>query len=149
MGDAHVCGGLRRCAWSARFARPRGGMLARALPLARPRPPPSPRSSVLVLRCVAAWFTLTICVAVRKARLGERTVHRAFMLRHVAAGLWVAGQRLYIIGFAAKTPEAQKANFGDAGIVAFVAAAAIAEGAIALLGNARVDIAAQERKKAA
>lgn len=90
---------------------------------------------VMALRVVATWFTLTICLAVRKAQLGEYTGHRAFMIRHVAAGLWVAGQRLYVIGCAARTPEAQKANFGDGGVVAFVAAAAMAEGTIALLSN--------------
>ena len=102
---------------------------------------------VLALRCVATWFMLTICVAVAKARLGEHAAHRAFMLRHVAAGLWVAGQRIYVIGYAAKTPEAQKANFGDGGVVAFMVFAVIAESAIALLRQTRVEVA--ERKKTA
>ena len=62
-------------------------------------PPPQhshssvPRFNLVGVRGVAAWFVATGAMTGWTASRGDRRAHRAWALRHVGAGLWVAAQR--------------------------------------------------------
>ena len=85
---------------------------------------------VPVFRAVASWFFLSICIAVRKAQLRRYQEHQFYILRHVASGMWVSVQRIYVLVVSARTPEGQKAAFGDGAVVGFVITTLAAELAI-------------------
>ena len=50
------------------------------------------------LKVVAAWFVATGVMTFRTARDGDVEAHRAWAVRHAAAGLWVAAQRAVFAG---------------------------------------------------
>jgi hypothetical protein len=47
---------------------------------------------VLTLRGVGAWFLFTILAAGAAAVRGHREAHYRWVMRHIAAGIWVAVQ---------------------------------------------------------
>lgn len=57
------------------------------------------RGENLFLSALTLWFAGTGLQAVRMARARDFDRHQKWMLRHVAAGLWVAAQRMLIIPF--------------------------------------------------
>lgn len=97
---------------------------------------------------VALWFTFTIVYAVVLARRKRISDHRAFIFRHVAAGLWIAPQRMYSLvtkaaGFG-DTPREQKMNFGDGAIIGVCVMAVLGE--IAVFHYRRLQAAAAQKK---
>lgn len=44
--------------------------------------------AVLMMMGSAAWFLVTLALAVRAARARLYAQHQVWMLRHLAAGLW-------------------------------------------------------------
>jgi hypothetical protein len=82
---------------------------------------------VPVFRVVTGWFFLSICIALRKAQQKRYQEHQFYILRHVAAGIWVALQRIYVLVVAARTPEGQKAAFGDGAVVGILITTIAAE----------------------
>lgn len=47
---------------------------------------------------LTGWFVYTAMVAVVKARLKEFKPHQIFIIRHIGSGLWIALQRIVIVG---------------------------------------------------
>lgn len=60
-------------------------------------PPPVPAGPVLEVQIVAAWFLFTLACGIWAARTRKLRSHRRWMLRHAAAGLWVAVQRVLMV----------------------------------------------------
>ena len=83
-----------------------------------------------VFRGVAAWFLITISLAVWHAAHRRFSQHRKWILRHIASGIWVAVQRLYVGISNGKTPAEQKIAFGDGAVVGVVLCCAAAELAV-------------------
>jgi len=84
---------------------------------------------------LGVWFTVTLLYSICKAQQKRFNQHRAFVYRHIAAGIWVAVQRIYV-GFMAtfvmkeNTPEEQKMNFGDGAIAGALLTMCLAEVAV-------------------
>lgn len=63
---------------------------------------------LLFLRCVAILFLSFAGLALRAILRGDFVTHRKWILRHIGMGLWIAGQRIYVVGrsiFAAVASE--------------------------------------------
>jgi hypothetical protein len=74
---------------------------------------------VEVFLSLGVWFTVSLLYSVQCARKKRFQSHRYFIYRHVASGLWVAVQRLYVGLGAVIGPtnsQAQKQNFGDGAV---------------------------------
>jgi len=67
----------------------------------------------------ASWFAWTACMAVFKARAKDFESHKNYIYRHIASGLWVAIQRLILLG-AGPQKDAQQVRdlFGNAAYAA-------------------------------
>jgi hypothetical protein len=76
---------------------------------------------------LAAWFMATAIVALRYAFLHQYNLHKTWIARHVASGLIVAVQRIYVIIRRAHQPAAQRAAFYDGAVVATIFNLVIAE----------------------
>jgi len=108
-----------------------------------------------LLRAVGFWFAATGACALYLATKRRFTAHRSFVVRHIAAGLWVALQRALIpvLGLArgfATAPcgtgvagskaladcvsRRQKALFGDTAVLGIIIAVVVAEVAVWALG---------------
>lgn len=57
--------------------------------------PPDPATPVF-LSSVSIWFLVTIVMATHEARHARFASHRKWILRHIAAGLWIAVQRVIV-----------------------------------------------------
>lgn len=81
----------------------------------------------------ALWFAWTSCMAVFKARVKKFDSHKHYIYRHVASGLWVAIQRIILMG-AGPQKDAQhvRALFGKAAIVAICMSTILGEAAVYL-----------------
>jgi hypothetical protein len=66
---------------------------------------------------VMAWFSFSMMVALYYAPQRKFSKHQEFIYRHVAAGIWVAVQRLYVFVRDSDTLEGQKAAFGDGAFI--------------------------------
>jgi len=93
-----------------------------------------------VFRVVGLWFCITLIIAVVSARMKRFKVHERFVYRHIAAGMWVALQRLYIIVLKPVKAEAQKAAFGDGALLGFAFTVLSAEIAIWARDESRKDL---------
>jgi hypothetical protein len=51
----------------------------------------------LIMLSQTAWFAITAVVALQAARQRRYAEHARWMLRHVAAGIWVAVQRILVL----------------------------------------------------
>jgi Predicted membrane protein (DUF2306) len=49
-----------------------------------------------VVLLMALWFTMTLVEAIRMARARNLHLHQKWMVRHVASGVWVIGQRMIV-----------------------------------------------------
>jgi Predicted membrane protein (DUF2306) len=83
-------------------------------------PPAAHSFTPLFLRMISLWFMLTAVVALQSARNRKFQDHQEWIYRHVASGIWVALQRLILIGpmrILYPPPVSrmrQRAAFGDA-----------------------------------
>ena len=71
----------------------------------------------IVFRGIAGWFLVTLLIAIWYAVKRRVSQHRKWIFRHVAAGIWVAVQRLVVLAVNAKLPENQKKTFGDGALL--------------------------------
>lgn len=78
-------------------------------------------------KIVALWFFFTIVVAVYKATKRQYAAHQRFILRHIAAGIWVAVQRLYFLARNKNDRPGQKETFGDGAFIGLAITVAAAE----------------------
>lgn len=85
---------------------------------------------VLKLQVVATLFLLFAGLALRSAIRRDFVLHRKWILRHIAWGLWVAPHRMYVGIMWGSSPSEQKAHFGDGGWVGLLLTAGGAELAI-------------------
>jgi hypothetical protein len=77
---------------------------------------------------LAVYFSLSALLAWYYAVLCRFDRHRDWMIRHIASGLWVALQRLYVVVLRrARDPAHQRAAFYDGAIVSVVFSLALAE----------------------
>lgn len=83
-----------------------------------------------VFTAVGVWFLWTMGMAVWHAINSRTENHRAWILRHVASGIWVALQRLFVAAVRPKGPENQKKTFGDGALIGLVLTVCAAEAAI-------------------
>jgi hypothetical protein len=67
----------------------------------------------VVFYTLAAYFTISAFAAWYYAFFKNFACHRAWMLRHVASGIWVALQRVYLVVRQAQNTECQRAAFYD------------------------------------
>lgn len=81
-------------------------------------------------RALAVWFTVTAALALYKAKIGKYAEHKAYVVRHIGSGIWVALQRLYVCTSTEQDLKLQKADFGDGGIIGIVVAVLLAELAV-------------------
>jgi len=95
-------------------------------------------------QCLAAWFVLSLLLAVWEARRKRFARHNAFILRHVAAGIWIAPQRIYLLVLFPTTPERQKEVFGDGAILGVLLTVVCAE--LAILSKSAIDRAELKRE---
>lgn len=88
--------------------------------------------------CQTLWFVYTAGVAAYKVRAGDIASHRRYVLRHIASGLWVAVQRLIVVGaYKPATSRQMRTMFSDAGFIGMVCCSLAAEWAIYLLEKQR------------
>jgi uncharacterized membrane protein len=93
-----------------------------------------------VVLLMALWFTMTLVEAIRMARARKLHLHQKWMVRHVASGVWVIGQRLwcfpvYMIYYGEivyprphKVPEWLRIKaFADSALVAIILFVALGE----------------------
>jgi len=90
-----------------------------------------------LMRVAAAWFTFTLILAVYYARQKQFAAHRRFIYRHIASGLWVAVQRLWILVVFPQDEAMQKAVFGDGIYVGLFVTVSLSE--LAILATSRVE----------
>ena len=83
-----------------------------------------------MFRAVAAWFVVTISLALWHAVRRRFKEHRKWILRHVASGIWVAVQRLVVVMVNSETPAEQKKTFGDGALIGVALTCAAAEIAV-------------------
>ena len=71
-------------------------------------------------RALLVWFLYSLCKAVSYARSKRFHMHEVWMIRHIASGIWVAVQRLYVIYMEDEnnTPAQMKLNFEVGGMLA-------------------------------
>ena len=79
------------------------------------------------LGSLAVYFLMTALVAARYAIRKKYTLHRAWIVRHIASGISVALQRVYVLLRKAREPGAQRAAFYDGIIVSVVFCLLVAE----------------------
>mmetsp|Transcript_30051 Transcript_30051/g.70116 ORF Transcript_30051/g.70116 Transcript_30051/m.70116 type:complete len:262 (-) Transcript_30051:1428-2213(-) len=93
---------------------------------------------------ISIWFLITGAMAWNTARQRRFAQHQAWVIRHAAAGLWVALQRLIIYSWSLpKTREQQRDNFGNSGFVGICISLALAEITIVLIGQKEKQLKAQ------
>lgn len=86
--------------------------------------------------CGAAWFAYTALQAFAKIRTGDVPSHRAFIIRHVASGVWVALQRIIVLslqGWGVTGPLQMRYWFGRASEISIFLTIPAGEYAIRLL----------------
>jgi hypothetical protein len=70
---------------------------------------------------MGVWFLVTAITATLQARAKKFASHQRFIIRHVASGIWVALQRLFLLTVFNRPPFTrmqQRAVFGDAAFLA-------------------------------
>jgi len=114
--------------------------------------PDLPPSKVLILPnplllSLALWFAGTAIHSVRMARAGRYKSHQKWVVRHVASGLWVAGQRFLAIPFCTSVTRLthpapdefprwlQRAIFAGTGIAAILSFLSLGELAVGRISN--------------
>jgi len=93
-----------------------------------------------VFLALGVWFAVTLLYSIYNATQKRFALHRAFIYRHIAAGIWVALQRCYVLGMAVwfhgteLSPRAtairQKEAFGDGAILGVIFTLVMAELAV-------------------
>lgn len=103
------------------------------------------KQTEISLSILTGWFIYTGAKAFLHAKARRFHLHRKFMLRHIAAGLWVSLQRFLINNVAQfifrppVAPETQKAIFGQSGMLATVCTIAVAEYVIKEMDSKKKD----------
>jgi len=85
---------------------------------------------LMFMRVLAVVFLLSGVLALRAIKSGDFVTHRKWVLRHIALGLWVCPQRIYLIFRYGATDRERKANFSDAVYVGLAVTVPAAELAI-------------------
>lgn len=89
--------------------------------------------------CMAVWFGATATMALLKARARDFAAHKRWVYRHVASGLWVALQRVYVLAIGSSCrgkPTCMKATFGDGIAIGMTVSVMTAELAIWMAARA-------------
>lgn len=91
-------------------------------------------------RGLTGWFVLSLGISLNHARRKRFSAHRDFLYRHVGSGIWVAVQRLYVVGVSGLhvlrtgepglAPAEQKKVFGDGLFLGALFTMAVAEVAV-------------------
>jgi hypothetical protein len=84
-------------------------------------------SLLVVSGVLSLFFFFSMVRAVQLARQKRFCEHRAWIIRHLGSGIWVALQRIYLMLVNAQSPVAQRAAFSDGAVLSVLLTMTVAE----------------------